>query len=84
MTVERAYAVGVDCIEAVGFDFWDDAVRAFCERNGLCMLSGSDVHEDVVTSVAYTLMKASDFTAKSVYEELVARRTVVSRISWFH
>jgi hypothetical protein len=82
LDLAAALEAGVDFVEVVGYDYWDEDAAAFCFAHGLGVISGTDVHAIVGTKVPYTLLGAvPEISAGAVFGELKARRTVVSAVS---
>ena len=73
-TRQQLFDRGIDYVEIVNGNTYDNESYYFCLDNGLGMITGTDMHapEEVY---CWTTLNATDFTEEAIFEELKARRT---------
>ena len=73
-TRQQLYDWGIDYIEIVNGDTYDNESYYFCLDNGLGMITGTDMHapEEVY---CWTTLNATAFTEEAIFNEIKARRT---------
>jgi PHP domain-containing protein len=73
-THQELLAWGADYIESYNSERYDAQSYEFCIANGIGVVASTDMHSPRAVNT-WTLMKASEFTEESIFNELKARRT---------
>ena len=73
-TSEQFRDWGIDYIEVINYETFDNESYYFCLDNGLGMITGTDMHNPEPV-YSYTTLNASEFTEQAIFDELKAKRT---------
>ncbi|MCE7740326.1 MAG: PHP domain-containing protein [Candidatus Heimdallarchaeota archaeon] len=73
-TSEQFRDWGIDYIEIINYDTFDNESYYFCLDNGLGMITGTDMHRPEPV-YSYTTLNASEFSEQAIFDELKAKRT---------
>ncbi|MHA1407695.1 MAG: PHP domain-containing protein [Candidatus Heimdallarchaeaceae archaeon] len=65
---------GIDYIEVVNENVFDNDSYYFCQENGLGMITGTDMHQPG-SVYSWTTLNVSEFTEKEIFRELKNKRT---------
>ena len=73
-TRQQLFDWGIDFIEIVNGNTYDNDSYYFCLDNGLGMITGTDMHEPEAV-YCWTTLNVTEFTEEAIFAEIKARRT---------
>jgi len=73
-TRQQLYGWGIDYIEVVNENTYDNESYYFCLDNGLGMITGTDMHAPGEV-YSWTTLNATEFTEEAIFAEIKFRRT---------
>ena len=73
-TRQQLFDWGIDYIEIVNGETYDNDSYYFCLDNGLGMITGTDMHEPEEV-YCWTTLNATEFTEEAIFNEIKARST---------
>jgi predicted metal-dependent phosphoesterase TrpH len=75
-TFDQLLEWGVDYIEVQGQNIYEEDAVKFCQRSGLGMITGTDIHFPIPVN-GWTALNVKEFTRDAILEELHARNTQI-------